>query len=812
MREGAGLGWGETIWRDVRYAGRTLRRDFGFTLTAVLSLALGLGASIAILTVADNLLLRPLPYREASRLTMLWESSPSDVLGIHNFVSPSNYFDWKAEKTTFEDMAVYRETRAVLAHEGRVDELQVQQISANLMPLLGVAPARGRFFTAEEDRPGPPTALIISYAVWQDVFGGAEDVIGRSVHINAAARTIVGVMPAGFYFRNRAVQLWQPLRLNPSLDYRSVEGRWLMVIGRLAPNVTLDQARARMLTVAKRLEAAYPAFNTTWSVTVESFRDSLLRDLKTALLVLLGAVALLLLIACANVAGLLLARQAARQREMAVRSSLGAGTWRLVRQLLTESLVLGFAGVAAGLLLAHWLVRGLLSIAPEQLTQGAAIGLDLRIILFALGLAILTAVAFGLAPTWATTRSGLSSSLSGEGRGHSRGGTRLRSWLIGAEVAISVILLIGAMLLFRSFAGLQSVAPGLDPEHVLTFRISLPQARYARGAPQTQFFSRAVDSIRQLPGVRGASAVSYLPFRGEKSVTHVQREGDPPRKKGEEWMATIRTVMPDYFRTMGIPVHSGRDFDGADMEAAAPHRFIVNEAFVRTYNVSLGTRISAWMAPKNPYGEIVGIVGDVKEGSLDKAPTPTLYYPFARLPYASMTMVVRTEQAPLALAVPIRRAITALDPLQPIADVHTMEDVLGDTMARQRVTAALLSVFSITSLSLVAIGLYGLLAYAVSQRTREIGIRMAIGAEPSNVVRMIVATGARLVVGGTLVGLAGALALSGFLESMLFEIAPRDPLTFALVPVVLIAVAVLAAAQPARRAARLNPVDALRTE
>ena len=403
MREGTGLGWVETTWRDVRYAGRTLRRDLGFTLTAVLSLALGLGSSIAILTVADNLLLRPLPYRDPSRLTMLWESAPTDILGTHNLVSPSNYFDWKAEKRIFEDMAAYREIRTVLAHDGRVDELQTQQVSASLMPLLGVAPARGRWFTADEDRPGPATALIISYAVWQDVFGGADDVIGRTVQINATPRTIVGVMPAGFYFRNRAIQLWQPLRLNPSLDYRSVEGRWLMVIGRLAHGVTQDQAHARMLTVAKRLEAAYPAFNTRWSVTVESLRDSLVRDLKTPLLVLLGAVALLLLIACANVAGLLLARQAARQREMAVRGSLGAGTWRLVRQLLTESLVLGFAGAAAGLLLAHWLVNGLLAIAPEQLTQGAAIGLDLRIILFALGLAIVTAAGFGLAPAWGTT-------------------------------------------------------------------------------------------------------------------------------------------------------------------------------------------------------------------------------------------------------------------------------------------------------------------------------------------------------------------------------------------------------------------------
>jgi putative ABC transport system permease protein len=745
---------------------------------------------------------------------MLWESARADVLGSHNLVSPGNYFDWKAETQTFEDMAAFNETRTVLAIDGRVDELQMQQVSANLLPLLGVSPVRGRWFTPDEDRPGDPTALIISYGVWQESFGGAEDVIGRTVQVNATPRTIVGVMPAGFYFRNRAVQLWQPLRLNPSLDYRKAEGRWVMVIGRLAPGVRLDQAQARMLAVAKRLEATYPAFNTNWSVSLESLRDSLVRDLKTPLLVLLAAVALLLLIACANVAGLLLARQAARQREIAVRGSLGAGTWRLVRQLLTESLVLALAGVAAGLLLAHWLVKGLLAIAPEQLLQGLSIGLDFRIILGGLVLAVVTAVGFGLTPAWVATRSGLSGSLTSESRSHSRGGVRLRSWLVGAEVALSVILVIGALLLFRSFSALNNVSPGLNPANVLTFRISVPPARY-RDAARTQFFVRALDRIRQLPGVHSASAVSYLPFRGNPAVTLVQREGQPPRKKGEEWIATIRTVMPDYFRTMGIPIHGGRDFTPADLEPEAPQRFIVNQAFVQTYlrgEQPVGVRINAWMGQTNPFGEIIGVTGDVKEGSLEKPATPTVYYPFAKLPYASMTMVARTAQAPLALAPSIRRAISALDPLQPIADVHSMEEILGDTLARQRISAALLSAFSVSSLLLVAIGLYGLLAYAVSQRTREIGIRIAVGADPSRVVRLIVATGARLVLAGTVVGLAGALALSGFLKSMLFEIAPRDPLTFILVPVLLIIVAVLAAAQPARRAARLNPVDALRTE
>ena len=804
----------ETAWHDLRYALRGLRRSLGFAITAILSLALGIGATISIFTVADNLLLRPLPYRDPTRLMMVWETHRTLGGSEHNVVSPGNYLDWKAQNDVFETMAGFREGPSVLADGDRAEEFRKQLVSADLFPLLGVHPVRGRLFTAAEDRPASDTVLMISYRLWQSWFGGEESVIGRRVQVNATPRTVIGVMPPGFAFRNRETDLWEPLGLNLATNYRKTQGRYMLSVARLKPGVTQEQAQAHMTAIAQRLETAYPEFDKNWTVTVESLQDSLVREVKTSLIVLLCAVGLLLVVACANVANLLLARYTTRRQEMAVRASLGASRWRIVRQLLTESIILSLAGGLLGVLAARWAVTGLLALAPRDLMRPANIEVDLRILLFAIGLSGLTGIVFGLAPSLISSRIRLAEALNDGSRSSTSSG-RLRAWLVGAEVALSVMLLAGAGLLFRSLVGLQKVDPGLDASGVLTFRVSIPAARYPEGSRRTQFFSQALGRIQQLPGVRSASAVSYLPFTDQFAGTSVSIAGRPKPKPGEESYGVISTVMPGYFRTMGIPLKRGRDFTAADNSQSTPYRFIVNKAFVRKHfpgEEPIGKSISVAMDRQNPYGEIIGVVGDVKEGSLDKEPEPTVYYIYSHFAYTSMILAVRTDGNPMGLAEPVRRIIRDLDSAQPVAEIRSMQEILGQTFARQRFSALLLSGFSMCALLLAAVGIYGVLAYSVSERTREIGVRVALGAEPSRIAGLVIGDGARPVLAGIALGIGGALGLSTLLKSLLFGVGPRDPLTFVIVPVVLMSVGLIAAYVPARRAARLDPMQALRIQ
>ena len=814
MRDRWSLVWLETAWQDVRYAARGLRRSPGFTLTAILSLTLGLGASVAIFTVADNLLLRPLPYRDPNRLVMIWEASRPQGFD-QNVVSPGNYFDWKTQTGTFEGMAGLRDDRSVLIDGERSEEFGKQSVSADFFPLLGVQPIRGRLFTATEDLAAAhnDSLLLISYRLWQSWYGGDEQVIGRKVQINSTPRMIIGVLPRGFYFRDRDVDLWEPLGLDPAYDYRGKEGRWMLCVARLKLGVSYTTAQARLTALAQRLEAAYPVFNKNWTADLEPLRDSMLGQAKSALLVLLGAVGLLLAVGCANVSNLLLARYTSRRREMAVRVSIGAGRWRVVRQLLMESLLLSFAGCGAGIVVARWIVKWLITLAPVDLVKSPDLQFDLRILLFAVAISALTGLIFGLSPAAIASGSNLSGALHESTRSVTGGGN-FRAWLVGSEVAISIVLLAGAMLLFRSLMGLQGLNPGLDPTNVLTFRVPLPAARYEVPA-RTRFFRSVTEQIERLPGVRSAAVMNYLPFNGPGFGTWVRFEGRPPAKPGEELDATVRSVMPGYFRTLGVPFKQGRDFTASDDSETSPHRFIVNEAFVRRYmrgEQPLGQKIQVLMESKNPFGEIVGVVGDVREWSIDKEPMPTVYYVYSHLSFPFMTFAVRTDRNPLSYAEPARRIIRGLDPLQPIADVQTMDAILGENSARQRFSAVLLAGFSISSLLLAAVGIYGVLAYSVTQRTREIGVRVALGAEPARIVALMLRTGARPVLGGLAAGVGGALALSGLLRSLLFGIGPHDPWTFFLAPVLLIAVALAAAYVPARRAARVDPIEALRAE
>ena len=557
-----------------------------------------------------------------------------------------------------------------------------------------------------------------------------------------------------------------------------------------------------------------PTSTRHWTVNVEPLRDSMVREVKTSMYVLLGAVALLMAVACANVANLLLARHTARRREMAVRAAIGAGRWRVVRQTITESLVLGAAGGLLGLAVARAAIAGLLALAPRDLTQTAEVTIDVSVVIFSFGLSLLTGVLFGLAPAVSAARTDVLAGLREGSRG-SAGGHRTRNLLVAGEVALSIMLLAGAGLLFRTLAGLQSVNPGLDPSRMLTFRVSLPNARYRDPAKRLQFFESALGRLGALPGVRSASAINFLPFQGMAAATSVRIAGRPPAPPGEELVATIRTVMPGYFRTMGIPILQGRDFDQRDLSADAPHRFLISQTFARSYLAGedpLRKSLSAAMQRENPFGEIIGVVGDVKEGALDREPRPTVYYNEARMGSGSMIFVLRAQQDPLSLAAPSRRVIQDLDASQPVADVESMEEIVRETFARQRFSAVLLIGFSTIALLLAAIGIYGVLAYSVAERTREIGIRMTLGADARRVITMVAASGVPVVALGTAAGMAGAFLLTGLLQTMLFGVGSHDTATFIAVPCLLALVAMAAAWLPARRASRVAPADALRAD
>ena len=581
VRETSRLLWLETAARDVRYALRGLRLNPGFATTAVLSLTLGIGASVAIYTVADNLLLRPLPYPDAKQLVMLYEMNPHHGFA-HNVISPANYFDWKAQSSSFSAIGGFFDFHVILGDGKRTEEKDAQAVSGEVLPALQVKPIRGRLFTMQEDKDDAHVA-VISYRLWQEWFGGDESVIGRQVQVNSRPFTVIGVLPPDFYFNTRTSDVWLTLGLNPADNLRKTQGRWMWAVARLKPGVSLSQARAEMTGIAQRLEIAYPEFDKGWGVDVVPLRDSFVGQAKTSLMILLGAVTLLLCVACANVANLLLARYSTRRREMAVRGALGAARGRLIRQLLTESVMLGLAGGIAGVVLAYFAVSGLVALAPRDLTRSVQITFDLRIVVFAFLLSLVTSIIFGLAPALMASHGDLNRGLHEESRTSTGGGTRMRSWLVALEIACSVALMAGAGLLFRTLVGLQNVDPGLDAHNVLTFRVSLPNQRYKEPQKKIDFFQQAADKLSQLPGVRSASATSYLPLNGVGAGTGVKILGQPPAKPGEELGATIRTVLPGYFRTMGIPLKRGRDFNAADDVESTPHRFIVSEAFVRKY-------------------------------------------------------------------------------------------------------------------------------------------------------------------------------------------------------------------------------------
>src|SRR5579864_7458768 len=646
-----------TLFQDARFALRLLRKNPGFTAVAILALALGIGANTAIFTVVDALLLRPLPYPHAEQLVMTWEARTDER---QNVVSPDDYFDWKAQNSVFEGIAAFVPGRETFTGAGEPQELQAQFVSAEFFPLLRASALAGRLFTPEDDRQGAPDVAVISHRLWQQRFGGEANIVGRTVHLNARAATVIGILPPGFYLLSRNVDVWEPLGLNPARNYRKDAGRYLLSIARLKPGVTRAAAQAQMESIARRLEQTYPEFNKGWTVNLVPLREQIAGSVRASLVVLFIAVGCLLLIACANVANLLLARSASRRREFGIRTALGAARGRIVRQVFTESILLSAAAAVAGVAMAYWGTRAFLAIGPKLLTERAQVSVDLRVLGFSLLVAMATGILFGLAPALSDSRTNLTVALRDGARGATRHGAGLRQFFVAAQLSLTVVLLIGAALLLRSFLRLQSVDPGMPADHLLTFRISLPQSAYREAPRRTVFFTEASRRFETLPGVRSASAISYLPFDGMAAGTWVRIAGRPAPRPGEELSTIVRTVLPGYFHTAGIRFLEGRDFTSAYNTPSAPHRFIVNQAFIRKFlpnSKPLDQSISVWMDDTNPYGAIIGVVGDLKEGSLDKGPEPTVYYNHAHLNYTAMTFVVRTAGDPLSLAGSVRAIV-----------------------------------------------------------------------------------------------------------------------------------------------------------
>jgi putative ABC transport system permease protein len=801
-----------TLIHDLRYAFRTIEKNPGFSLVAMFALALGIGANTAIFSVVNALLLRPLPYAEPERVVMVWESSPRGAL--QNVVAPADYLDWKAQNHVFDAMSPVLPQLDILTGAGEPDEIPGFAVGASFFPLLGVTPRLGRSFSGEEEKPGGPNVAVLSHHLWETRFGSNPNILGKSIVLDSVPHTVIGVMPARFRWLNRASEFWVPMRLNLARNYRIDAGRYMQAVAHLRPGVTVSEAQAEMSAIAKRLEREHPEFNTGWGVNLVTMRNQIAGDIKPALLVLLGAVGVVLLIACANVANLLLARAAGRQREMAIRTSLGATRPRIVQQLLTESVLLAVIAGIVGMVLAFWGIDLLVALSPKNLRLRDQIAPDYVVMTFTAALSLVTGILFGLVPAIAGSQTDLNSSLKqGTRTGAGGGSQRIRGVLVVAEVSLSLMLLVGAGLLIRSFSKLESVDPGFNGSQVLTARVSLPGAKYRQDPQKIAFFQQALAKIRTIPGVHSAGMNAYLPLTGIIAGTGFTMDDRPAPPKGQKPVTNVSIVDPDYFTAMSVPLLKGRLFSAHDNETA-PRVYIVSESFARANwpgGDVLGQRIRVAMNDDLP-GEIVGVVGDVRHEGLEKSARQTVYYAHPQFASRAMTFVIRTTLPPATLSNPVTAAIHSIDPEQPISAIEPMDKVLAESIARSRFTMLLLAVFASLAIVLAAVGIYGVISYSVTQRTQEIGLRMALGAERRDVLRLVLNQGIHLVAAGLAVGLLGSFFLTRLIASLLFELSPNDPATFLAVVTLLAAVALAATLIPALRATRVDPMVALRYE
>lgn len=812
----------EMFWQDLRYGIRMLFKSPSVSIVATIALALGIGANTAIFSVVNAVLLRPLPFANSEALMNLWETD--SVRGSRRgSASYPNFVDWREQNHVFGRVASYHSSDFILTGRGESTRLQGAVVNADLFPLLGVAPVMGRGFLPDEDKPGESgRVVILSQQLFQSRFNSDPNIVGQSMVLDGKSNVIVGVMPQAFQFpiQNEPVEFWTTVAVDrqgkePITDERGAH--YMNVIARLKPGVSKEQAQAEMTSIGARLEQQYPDKNLHRSIGVEPTLEALVGDIRPALLILLGAVGCVLLIACANVANLLLARAMTRHKEMAIRSALGASRMRVIRQLLTESVLLSLAGGTLGLVLAVWWSDLLVALGKENIPRALQVGLDWRVLGFTLVVSVLTGIVFGLVPALHSSKTELTESLKEGGRSSSEGArrNRVRGVLVVTELAIAVVLLVGAGLLIQSLWRLRNVSPGFESQKLLTFDVGIPEVRYPT-EKQDQFYRQLVSRLQSLPGVRSAGAVIPLPLSGNLFRISFETEGRP-MAKGDLPSADFFAISDDYFKTLGVPLLKGREFSQRD-GATAPGVVIVNQAFAKKYfpdEEPIGKRIKPGIATgenKPDWREIVGVVGDVRNRNLSSELRPGYFVPQAQVPFNQMSMTVRTTNDPHTLITAVQNEVHAMDAEVPVFNVKTMDEYISATVASPRFNTTLLGIFASVALILTIVGLYGVMSYSVVQRTNEIGIRMALGAQTRDVLRLVVSQGFKLVLLGLAIGLAGAFALTRLIGSLLFGVTTKDPLTFASVAVLLAFVALLACYIPARRAARLDPLQALHYE
>jgi len=806
-----------TLLHDIRFALRVLAKSPGFSLIAVLTLALGIGANTAIFSVVNGVLLRPLPFRDPSRLVLIAEKSPFPVIST----SFENFSDWRDQSASFERMQAVRSAATTLTGAGDPERLNVQMATVGLFEMLGINAQVGRTFLTEEDRAGGTPVVLLSYGLWQRRFGGSREILGKPINLDTRPYTVVGVLPAGFQILQPA-DVWVPFA--PWAATLPDDRNWhpgIIALGRLKPGVTQERANTEIIGITKRLEQQYPDYNTGTTASVIGLQDQIVQNSRPALLLLLGAVSFVLLIACVNVANLLLARAAARGREVAIRTAMGAGRSRVVRQLLTESVLLSVLGGGLGVLLAWASLGPLLKLAAGSVPQGVKIGLDPWVLFFTAAVSLITGLLFGIVPALRTARLDLRETLNEGTRGSTAGPHqhRVRGALVAIEVALAMLLLIGSGLLLRSFVRMQEVPPGFQPDHLLVADLPVSPTAYAKPEQRFEFFDRLVESAKTLPGVRSAAAASFLPVSGGGSIIHFNITGRPPKSPKEFIAAGYRTITPNYLETLGVPLLQGRLFTSADNERA-PAVVIINASMARVFFPNenpLGKHLQLGALPDQqiPMMEIVGVVGDVRPG-LGLDPQSEMYLPYRQadvvLPVFQLSVVLRTAGDPLTETSALRAALSQIDPNQPLVRVRTMEENMAGTVAQPRFRAWLIGIFAALALVLAAVGVYGVMSYTVTQRTIEIGVRVSMGAQPRDVFRIIVGEGLRLALVGVGVGLLASLALTRLIRSFLYDTSAYDPATFIGVSVLLTVIAAAASFFPARRATQVDPLVALRYE